>query len=89
MVNATINFVSVRGTFQRAAAPGIDMVRRTARFSQEKYGTTSTRNCQDRDLVSILFYCLHNRSAFRYRTNNEKTVYQVYLPFCFVLYISL
>lgn len=38
----TINFVSVRGTFQRAAAPGVYMVRGSARIPQEKYGATGT-----------------------------------------------
>lgn len=89
LLNTIINFVSVRGTFQRATAPGIYMVRGFTRIQKKKYGVTDTRNRQDRNPVSILFYRLYNRTPFRYWTDNEETLHQVHLSLRILFHIFM
>lgn len=68
-------FFSVCSPFERATIAGINLVRGSARFPEEKYVSASAGNRSHWHSISILLDRLHSRPALRHRTNDAKTVH--------------
>ena len=72
--------ISVCGSSQRSATACFDLVRRASRFQAQEYGSTSAGNSQNRIVISVLFIRVYHRPPYFNRADDEKTIYQIYLP---------
>lgn len=71
--------LTVRGTFQRPAIVGVDMVRRPAGIQEEKYGPAGIGNRSDRHSLPLLLRGIHHSAALDNRTNYAETVHQIHM----------
>lgn len=80
---------AVCGTSECAAAPGIHLVRGTARFPAEEHGAASPGDSAHRDRLSSLLGHVHHRTALKVRPDAAETLHKVHLPLGVLFHLSL
>ena len=76
-------------TFQRPAAFGVNMVRRVAGISAEKYAAPEHGSDSHWTFISAFLALLRPGALLSSRKNTPKAFHQVHMPFCFVFHLSV
>lgn len=80
---------AVRGTSQRAAAPGVHLVRERAGLSSQEHAATGVGNDAYRRHVPALFASVHRGAAFSSGPDVAQALHQVPVPLGQLLHVPL